>query len=63
MFRIKDYKDRVDFSNIKLSFKEAILAKCYDCCCYDRKEVKACNIKHCSLYNFKQKWVNKIKDE
>ena len=59
MFKLKDYKDRVDFTNEDLNFKTAILAKCWDCCCYDRKEVKLCDIKYCSLYKFKEKWLNK----
>ena len=60
MFKLKDYKERIDFSLIeKLGYKETILAKCYDCCCYDRKEVKACTIKHCPLYPYKEKWLNK----
>lgn len=61
MFKLKNYDRSIDFSDIDLSFKEAILAKCWDCCCYDRKEVKLCNIKHCPLYKFKQKWINKNK--
>ena len=55
-FKLRNYTERTDFSEIELTPKEAILAKCYDCCCYDRKEVKACNIVHCPLYKYKNKW-------
>lgn len=58
MFKLKDFKDYTDFSNIELTPKQAIMAKCYDCCCYDRKEVKLCNCTHCPLYPFKKRWFN-----
>lgn len=56
MFKLYDYNDITDFSNIELTAKEAILAKCYDCCCFDGVEVKECNIKTCPLHQFKEKW-------
>lgn len=59
MFKLRDYTDRTDFSEIKLTQKQAILAKCYDCCCYDRKEVKLCEIKYCPLWQYKEKYLNK----
>lgn len=58
-FKLRDYKDLTDFTEIELTPKMAILAKCYDCCCYDRKEVKLCTIKHCPLMKLKDKWLNK----
>ena len=60
MFKLKNYVDRVDFTEIELTMKEAILAKCWDCCCYEKSEVKACTIKHCPLMKFKDKWLNKV---
>ena len=57
-FKLRNYTNRTDFTDIELTPKEAILAKCYDCCCYDRKEVKACNIKQCPLHNLKNKWLH-----
>lgn len=59
MFKLKDYTDITDFSKIRLTQKEAILAKCYDCCCYERKEVKLCKIKTCPLHQYKEKYLNK----
>ncbi len=56
-FKLKDYKDLTDFTEIELTPKQAILAKCYDCCCYDRKEVKLCACKHCPLMKLKNKWL------
>lgn len=56
MFKLLDYQGITDFSKIELSAKEAILAKCWDCCCYDAIEVKECNIKTCPLHQFKEKW-------
>ena len=55
-FKLVDYNNKTDFTNIELTFKQAILAKCWDCCCYDGKEVKKCDIKHCPLNKFKNKW-------
>lgn len=32
---------------------KAIRAKCLDCCCGDRKEVRECTIKKCSLHPYR----------
>lgn len=32
---------------------KAIRAKCIDCCCGSRKEVDACELSKCPLYNFR----------
>jgi hypothetical protein len=32
---------------------KAILAKCDDCCCGDKKEVKECEISRCSLHEYR----------
>lgn len=37
----------------KGSLKAAIKLKCLDCCCWDVKEIKGCEIKDCSLWNFR----------
>jgi len=59
MFKLKEYNDRTDFTQFDdLTPKQAIMAKCYDCCCYDRKEVKYCDVKDCPLYPFKKRWFN-----
>jgi hypothetical protein len=35
------------------SMKYAIRAKCWDCSCGQREEIKMCGITDCSLYNFR----------
>ena len=35
------------------SMKYAIAAKCFDCTCGQRDEIKLCSITDCSLYNFR----------
>lgn len=35
------------------SMKYAIAAKCFDCTCGQRDEIKLCPITDCSLYNFR----------
>ena len=35
------------------SMKYAIAAKCFDCTCGQRDEIKLCTITDCSLYNFR----------
>lgn len=57
-FKLHKFKESVDFTQIELTPKEAIMAKCWDCCCYERREVKACTIKGCPLITFKNKWFN-----
>lgn len=56
MFKLYNYEQPTDFSKIELTPREAVLAKCYDCCCYDGREVLQCDIKTCPLHQFKEKW-------
>ena len=37
-------------SKAKNSRKAAICAKCLDCCCYQREEIRLCPIPDCPLY-------------
>lgn len=57
-FKLVDYNDIVnDWSEYEeLTPKEAILAYCHQCCCYQPKEVKLCPAKCCPLWTFKEKW-------
>lgn len=32
---------------------KAIRAKCIDCCCGDKKEVRECSIENCSLHPYR----------
>ena len=57
-FRLVDYNDIInDWSEYEeLTAKEAIVAYCHQCCCYQSTEVKLCPAKSCPLYLFKEKW-------
>ena len=37
--------------------REAIILKCADCCGWYMKEVKECQIKECSLYYLRAKYI------
>lgn len=60
-FKLKNYQDQVnDWTDYEpLTLKEGVLAFCYQCCGYDRKEVKISNCTSCPLYQFKEKYYNK----
>lgn len=51
-FKITDYNDVMDFSDIKLTPLKAIKLKCKECCGYNSREAKKCNIKTCPLNQF-----------
>ena len=40
------------------SRKKAIAAKCFDCCCFQRKEVTLCPAQDCPLWNLRP-WQRK----
>ncbi|MCP3933086.1 MAG: hypothetical protein GY705_28785 [Bacteroidetes bacterium] len=44
------------------SFKLAINAKCYDCCCGQKTEVKYCSVRGCPLYNLRPWQTKEISD-
>lgn len=44
--------ERLDNMKYKTPLK-AIRAKCIDCCCGIRKEVEACELSKCPLYEFR----------
>lgn len=37
----------------KSSMREAIKAKCLDCCAYQKEEIKGCTVKSCPLWNIR----------
>jgi len=37
----------------KLSPLRAIRIKCYDCCAYQKNEIKLCTVKRCALWPFR----------
>lgn len=53
---LRDYNKLIDLTDVELTPKQAILFKCYECCCFQAKEVKKCEAKDCALYKFKNKW-------
>lgn len=55
-FKLCDYNHLMDFSDIDMTAKEAICAKCHECCCFQATEVKQCKQTDCALYKFKEKW-------
>ena len=57
-FKLVDYNDYVeDWSEYEeLTPKQAIVAYCHQCCCYQPSEVKQCVSKSCLLWLFRQKW-------
>ena len=54
--KLYDYNKLIDFTNVELTPKEAIIFKCHECCAFDSTEVKGCNNKMCALFKYKQKW-------
>lgn len=49
---ISSYNTLLDFSNIKLTPLKAIKLKCKECCAFNYKEAKRCDIKTCPLNQF-----------
>ncbi|WP_300462731.1 hypothetical protein [Desulfobacula sp.] len=43
------------------SLRAAVNAKCFDCCCYSRTEVRDCTAVNCPLY-FLRPWQGKARD-
>jgi len=65
-FKLYDYNQLMDFTDIEMTAKEAICAKCHECCCFQATEVKKCKQTDCALFKFKEKWYKipmKISDE
>ena len=48
----RDYTELVDFSGMELTPLQAIKLKCIECCAFDYKEAKRCDIKTCVLNQF-----------
>ena len=63
-FKITDYNDITDFSDIKLTPLQAIKLKCKECYVWNWKEAKKCDTKTCPLNQFITKKNNyTISDE
>ena len=51
---LKNVKSRNELDSVEIkTFREAIRAKCYDCCVYDLNEVKHCQAFSCPLWAFR----------
>lgn len=48
----RDYTELIDFSDMKLTALQAIKLKCIECCAFNYKEAKKCDIKTCALNQF-----------
>lgn len=47
-FLISEYNDLSDY---EMTPKQAIIAKCKECCCFSMHEAILCNAKNCALHN------------
>lgn len=61
-FSLFDYREMgldycEDWSNSNITPKQAIMAKCFECCAWDIGEVKKCENKRCPLFAFKEKYM------
>lgn len=51
---LKSVKSRDELDSVEIkTYREAIRAKCYDCCVYDLNEVKHCQAFSCPLWAFR----------
>ena len=50
-FLISEYNDLKDLSDYEMTPKQAIIAKCKECCGFSMHEAILCNAKNCALHN------------
>lgn len=51
---LKNVKTQKELDSVEIkTFREAVRAKCYDCCVYDFNEVKHCEAFSCPLWAFR----------
>lgn len=49
-----EFKEKGDIMKAsKSTILKAIMAKCSDCCCGDKKEIKLCTIPKCALFPYR----------
>lgn len=58
-FYLSDYNDLVDLSEYVMTPRQAILAKCKECCGFSSMEAHRCNIKTCALHNLLVRFTKK----
>lgn len=59
MIDLSKYKELREFAEGELTVKEAVIAKCVECCCFEVPEAHRCDNRECALFHFNQKWVPK----
>lgn len=50
-FFISEYNELEDLSDYEMTPKQAIIAKCKQCSCFNMQKAILCNVKNCALHN------------
>lgn len=58
-FNLRDYNELIDLSDYEMTIKQAVMAKCKECCGFSSKEAILCNAKDCALHKLYQRYVRK----
>ena len=58
-FYLSDYNELEDMSEYVMTPRQAILAKCKECCGFSSMEAHRCNIKTCALHNLLVRFTKK----
>lgn len=51
-FTVSDYNELADMSEYEMNSKQAIIAKCKECCGFQMNEARQCRDKTCVLNRF-----------
>ena len=49
-FLISEYNEQKDLSDYEMTPRQAIMAKCKECCCWSMHEALLCQCTHCPLH-------------
>lgn len=55
-FSLYEFCQSGDAREFEMTVKQAVIAKCFDCCCYDPSEVRQCTSVKCPLHSLRDKW-------
>ena len=58
-FNLRDYNELVDLSDYEMTIKQAVMAKCKECCGFSSKEAILKKKKNCALHKLYQRYVRK----
>ena len=58
-FNLTDYTELVDLSDYEMTTRQAIMAKCKECCGFSTYEAMRCNCKTCALHRFFVRYTKK----